>query len=136
MLFCMWTIVFTTKLFDFKIFSLIPRNRVLKWAKSIKLSTFCKDALRQVNYFCRIRTVDFFWRISSLNKFDWHCLIVENFKWLFATWQFKNLGITLLLLICIKTQYLTLLYVNDNHVSPFSEFFWQYSHYILLELLQ
>ena len=36
----------------------------------------------------------------------------------------------------MKTQDLTLLYVNNNQVCPISKFFEQYSHYILLELLQ
>ena len=85
-----------TKLFDFKVLTLIPKNRVLTWAKSIKSSSFSKDALRELNSFCWFCTVDFLWQFSSLNRFYWHYLYVEYFRWFFAILKFKNSVATLL----------------------------------------
>ena len=69
---------------------------MLTWAKSIKLSSFCKDTLRELNSFCKFLNVDF-WQISSLNRCNWQSLYVDEYlRWLFAEQKFRKFGITLL----------------------------------------
>ena len=80
-----------------KILLLILRNNEFTWAKSTNLISCCNEEWLELNSFFKTLTSDFLWRISSCNKFNWHCLYVEEaLTDRLLTWKFKILGATLL----------------------------------------
>ena len=64
-------------LFCFKTLSWCPKNSEETWVKSIKLNIDWRNS----NSFNNTLILDFFWRISSCNKLNWHCwYVLEDFK--------------------------------------------------------
>ena len=64
-------------LFCFKTLSWCPKNSEGTWAKSIKLNIDGRNS----NSFNNTLILDFFWRISSCNKLNWHCwYVLQDFK--------------------------------------------------------
>ena len=71
--------------------------------KSLKLISACNIEWRNSSFFNNTLIIDFFWRIFSCNKLNWHCwYVLEDFKDLVATQKFKNFRITELLLQLTK----------------------------------
>ena len=59
----------------FKKFVINSKKRVLMWAKSIKLSSFCNSTLRQLNFFCKVLNVD----LISAVVYKFQCGLCNEF---------------------------------------------------------
>ena len=57
--------------FQAKVLLLILGNKV-------KLISCCNEEWLELNFFFKTMIVDFFWRISSCNIVNWHCLYVKG----------------------------------------------------------
>ena len=82
-----WMVVFF-----FKTLSLFPKNIERTRGKPIKLISACNVEWRNSNSVNSTLIIDFFWRISSSNKLNWHCwYVLKDFRDLVATRKFKTL---------------------------------------------
>ena len=59
----------------FKKFVINSKKKVLMWAKSIKLSSFCNSTLRQLNFFCKVLNAE----LTSAVVYKFHCGLCNEF---------------------------------------------------------